>query len=79
MADERRPDYVRFLCVYSVTSHKHEYSRQFGRGAIADLSEEIWPGLLLADVVRPGTFERIEADPPPEFELTDDDESNDEE
>ena len=64
-------DFAVFLCETAIVSTKHEYSRQFGRGAIADLSEEIWPGRFLADEVRPGTFERVDAaeDSPLELEL----------
>lgn len=57
----KSPYVVRFLCQSAITSPAHEYSREFGRGAIADLSEEIWPGRFLVDEVRPGTFERVDA------------------
>jgi hypothetical protein len=76
---QKSPDVVRFLCQSAITSPEHEYSREFGRGAIADLTEEIWPGRFLADEVRPGTFERVDAaDSPPVLELQVDDDTSEE-
>ncbi len=78
--EDKAPALARFLCETAITSPELEYSRQFGRGAIADLSEEIWPGRFLADEVRPGTYELIDAaaDPAPELELQVDDSNSEE-